>query len=278
MPPYLSDPSSSEPEDSDSPEVFSLLQSKKTAESQNDSLKKARAAEKKSRKEKNRARDQKLKERAETTKKKPRSTSDEDAIDARMEKAMRDADEETDEEMVSDGHTREISDEDGSESSSASEIDEEEQESDEMASEDSEESEAGSDINRISFKSSNERLGQNYLPEHLFTSAFTPERLPASTSKSTSSATKTRKPVNKNGNKTPKDLILGYLLVFLLFPSCTDLNFFFLSIKLASRPRTIQFLKVTFSFKNSSSAQSKQVCESKSKAQRSKIKRLGTET
>ena len=102
-------------DDEDAPEAFSLAQSKRNAATQDDALKKFQAKEKHRQKERNRERDRKLKERALKTKG-TKVLEEWHGVQARMERVMRDAEDDEDE----DGSESE-EDTEGNESEASSE-------------------------------------------------------------------------------------------------------------------------------------------------------------
>lgn len=95
-------------DDEDSPETFSLKQSKLDAISQNDALRKAEAAEKEKRKEKNRQKDRKLKERALLSGKV--KGPEVNNVQDRMKRAMQDADAEGSESGAEDQDDKDMED------------------------------------------------------------------------------------------------------------------------------------------------------------------------
>ncbi|GJE99038.1 hypothetical protein PsYK624_152760 [Phanerochaete sordida] len=211
---------SQSPSDDEAPEAFSFGASKKSAEGEERALQQFHAAEKQKLKEKRRQKDRVLKERkAQSTGKgkgKAREIAfteedeeseaesaapERDDLEARMERAMREAQAEMDEEDGDD-------DEDFEMGGMQSEEDEEDGsgQEEEVESADEEPSPAQS---RTAQK-------KDYLPDHLFASAFsqlpsddTPKSKSKSKKRAASPPTKKRKRVQKSA----KDLVVGSRVV-----------------------------------------------------------------
>ncbi|KZP22122.1 hypothetical protein FIBSPDRAFT_860019 [Athelia psychrophila] len=185
-------------DDEDSPETFSLEQSKLDAISKNGALRKAEAAEKEKRKEKNRQKDRKLKERALLSgKAKGLEVND---VQDRMERAMRDAGAEEDE-SGAEGQ-------DGDEEMEDSENFSDESDDEDMSN--VEEDSSDEDSAEPGFPSSTSG-NPHHLPEHLFTTAFTPttpSKIPASSSRKVALSKKRKR-------QTPgtKDTLVGTRVV-----------------------------------------------------------------
>jgi hypothetical protein len=255
MPPLRPSSSSNSDSDSDAPEAVSLSHSKKSIQNQNANLRKAKALAREKTKQKNRTKDQKLKERAAKNKKAELSSSnsgtikyavedaeeeldDEDDEEARMLRAMRDAEGEEDEEGEGDGELDEDSeDEDFAEFQEGSDfdsvgMDEEdlldagEDDSEEASSdEEMEDNEDGLEDQEMDSSVDSEtppppKTSSNYLPDELFKAAF------SQTSKS--NPTKAKKPAlpkkelkkrKRTSSAAPKDIIVGFVSNVL---SCLD--------------------------------------------------------
>jgi hypothetical protein len=224
MPPYVVNASSSSDEEN-APEAFSLVQSKRNARTQDDALKRFQANEKERQKERNRERDRKLKERAEKTRK--TKSMQEGDMQARIKRAMRDANEEMDEkeegeeeELEDDGDeegSENEEDVEGSQSDMSSEEDEDmESAEDEEQSHDgdsSDESQYGINDSHSISQSSLAKPKQNpqHLPDHLFISAFAAQTYPSSSKqKSPPSVSQKTNNIKKRSHRVQaKDLIIG---------------------------------------------------------------------
>lgn len=223
MAPYRTDNLSSSDDEEEAPEAVSLVQSKRTANVQETTLKEIQAAEKERRKEHNRERDRKLKERADATRKlrKAVDLGDGGELRARMERAMQDAEEEMDgededEDMSGSGDTTSDGD---SESGEDDDDDDAEQdielgetvEGDVMRSEDEDDDQINSSDSDESTLKENLTKNPQHLPDHIFASAFTPDAQHSSSRQPkdlTTSSRKARKRKNTRQNGA-KDLILG---------------------------------------------------------------------
>ncbi|KAF7974164.1 hypothetical protein HWV62_13285 [Athelia sp. TMB] len=210
MAPYISDTRSSD-SGSDSegiPETFSLAQSKVAALSQNDALRQAEVAEKEKRKERNRQRDRKLKERALLTGR--AKVPDVDDVQARMERAMRDADaeEDSDANTSEEGENTGDEDMDGSDDSDEGSGEEDEemlQAEEDTSDDDPEETETTSSASK----------NLHHLPEHLFTTAFTPTA-PSGSVHAPSSRNSTLAKKRKRRTPGTKDALIGSRVVRVL--------------------------------------------------------------
>ncbi|THH28605.1 hypothetical protein EUX98_g5576 [Antrodiella citrinella] len=200
---------SSQSSDDEAPEAVTFNTLKKTVKGEEAAVQKHRAAEKQKRKEKNRIRDAALKERAAKTKgdakKDVQSEEEKDGagpseLELRMARAMKEAaaesgEEDDDEEMEGDEESEQPSDEDDSE----------EEDSDEgMATQEN----------------------PDYLPDHLFESAFSQNPPVASSSKKLLSSSKRKATEEqslkrrKRSRKSNKDIVVGYVLYFHLDELC----------------------------------------------------------
>ena len=210
MVPYISDARSSDSgsDSEDVPETFSLAQSKVAALSQNDALRQAEVAEKEKRKERNRQRDRKLKERALLTGR--AKALDVDDVQARMERAMRDADAEED----SDDDTSEEGENTGDE-----DMDDDDDSSEESGEEDKEmlpaEEDTSDDDPEETEAPSSTSKNLDHLPEHLFTTAFTPTA-PSASVHATSSRKTTLDKKRKRRTPGTKDALIGYVFLPIL--------------------------------------------------------------
>lgn len=210
MPPYSTDVTSSS-DDEDAPEALSLIQSKRNAETHDDALNKFKAAEKAKRKERNRARDRKLKERAEKTRNTKTSATEREDAHGRMERAMRNAEEEMNEDGSESENDYEGSAKETGGGDEVMEMVEDKNdgvmESDDDGSQD-ETSESPSEQSQAKPKRNSQ-----HLPDHIFTSAFTP-RTQLSSSKRQLLASVSRKSDTVKRRKhraRAKDLTAGYV-------------------------------------------------------------------
>jgi hypothetical protein len=193
---------SSSSDEGDAPESFSLVQSKRAIRGQDNIRQKVRAAENQKKKDANRERDRKLKERSAIRKGKSVAGLDDDA-EARMERAMQEAQEEMDESGNDDG----VSDEeftgfgmDKDESASAS---------------DEEESGGDDDGNMPAWDGTSSPADRSVsadmkLPDHLFTSVAAAKSLPIPKSQSRTAADDSshRKKRIKT-QQTANDIVIG---------------------------------------------------------------------
>ncbi|GBE84120.1 hypothetical protein BKA93DRAFT_818245 [Sparassis latifolia] len=236
-------------DDDETPETFSFGLSKKAAKGAQDALQQFAATEKQKRKEKNRERDRVLKERAARAKvksggkgkgkvvvkeKAPRvdqEVSDEDGdeagrddLRARMDRAMREAEEEGSDALTENGE--DMSGEEGSAISDDEEEDSEKDDEDEEMertrvyadgdSKDEGENEAEDGDDEMGAEESDDdapsprknSAHHDYLPDHLFKSAFAAAAHSRSQPKvPTSSATKSQK--RKRVKRSSKEIVLG---------------------------------------------------------------------
>ena len=222
-PHHSSSDSESSSDDEGAPETISLAQSKKEIQKLDAELKKAEIAARKSKKSQNREMDRKLKERADMNRGGKQKGDDDDdevgGLEARMNRAMQEAQEEMDE----DGESGSVGD------SEKDSDDKEEQEDvssleDEQGSEEDEEGEA--EIlppNPLKIKHN-----ANHLPDELFTAAFASK---ASTSKRKAPDDNKEDNPPKQTSKKPKrshtrrDLIVGYAFRFIFESTKTDKRF-----------------------------------------------------
>ncbi|KAI0916519.1 hypothetical protein AcV5_002988 [Taiwanofungus camphoratus] len=233
--------------DDDAPEVFSFGSSRKAAQGEQDSLQQFRLAEKSKQKQKNRERDRVLKERAEQAKAraktkgkakevenrrvtraaeddesegKPQRNGGRDDLEARMERAMREAAEESDSDSGMEGPgsrqgspaddsetgdgdgTREENSEGARDEDVMSEVNEDEDDAEEGLSDNGEEE--SSPPSRFS-------ASHNYLPDHVFESAFSTMSGPSlSSRRSPPTATlKSTPKKRKRVKRSSKDMIIG---------------------------------------------------------------------
>jgi hypothetical protein len=218
MSPYSEDVASSS-DGEGAPETLSLVQSKRNAKTLDNTLNDFKAAEKEKRKERNRTRDRKLKERAAQTRHSESVAEEGDDAHARMERAMRDAEQEKEDEDEDEHGSESEDDFEGSSKETNSE--ESNDEAMEMT-EDGEDGIMGSDNDDASQDEggtkSNQSLARpkknhHHLPDHLFTSAFTPRAQPSlSNSQPLASVSKTNSIARKRKHRTrAKDLIVGYV-------------------------------------------------------------------
>ncbi|RDB27407.1 hypothetical protein Hypma_004361 [Hypsizygus marmoreus] len=199
MAPSHSDSGSSDSEDA--PETLSLAQSKQHVKKQEDVLQQVQAAEKLKRKARNQERDRRLKEQAENSK---RSRGDRDAdLQARMKRAMQEAEAE----MGEDGSEDDDEDEDefrGIDGSSGAEEDKDESEEDESGSED--ESDEDEEM-AVPLRS---KPNPNHLPDYLFEAAFSSQSTRSSLKRKAKDDVPTRKARRRTrSNASPKDVLMG---------------------------------------------------------------------
>ena len=222
-------PSSSSGSDSEAPEAVALVHSKKFSQKQNADIRKAHALVREKTRLKNRQRDQKLKERAANNKKNGpvpyQKTGNEKALledddddqfqfsndaEARMLRAMKDAEDKKREDKVMEGRD----DADSSEGYSSDGIDVDEDYLEVGSGEDEVDQNMDSDPE----SELTTKKPSNYLPDELFKAAFsqmTKTLSPQSKSKhSTHSQREWKK--RKFTSSTPKDVIVGCALVILI--------------------------------------------------------------
>jgi len=229
---------SSEDEGSDAPEAVSLSQSKKHIQKLETTRKNAEIAQRQNKREKNRERDRKLKERAEKNKdeaavkssakgkgKVVESQSGDDELQARMERAMQEAQEESSEDedenqAESSSQSEElegisVNDEDEEDEDSNIEDDHaEEEDDDESESEDEGESEDDS-VHEEPPKSQKTRFNPDHLPDELFAAAFAskPKRKTlAENSEKEAHTTLSRPAKKRKSSKVQKDVVIGYAI------------------------------------------------------------------
>ncbi|PSS31099.1 hypothetical protein PHLCEN_2v2355 [Hermanssonia centrifuga] len=226
---------SSSPSDDETPESFSFSTSKKTAEGEAKALQKHHADEKQKLKDNRRQRDRVLKERKaqavkdreirKETKGKGKAVEGEeqsggprssDELEARMERAMREAQEESDEDGILEGSDEE----ELASGSGLSEEDEEDSDDDDevemQAGSEGESEEEDEDSASLKPPSKKQKLLQNpdYLPEHLFASAFSQNAAAASASSAKSEGKKKRAASalpkkRRRVKQTAKDIVVG---------------------------------------------------------------------
>lgn len=227
-----------ESSDDEAPEAFSFTSSKKSVQSEAQALQQFHAEEKQKLKEKRRQRDRTLKERKAEAKGKGKGKSatavvedeseeDEaegrkaggstDELEARMERAMREAQAESGEDGEGGDFDMEDVDEESEGSESEHESGEEDQDA-QMNSDSENEEEENQAIpakpKRPSAKESQSTQNKDYLPEHLFASAFS--HLPTQTDSQTKHKSKKRAaspPTKKRKRvkKASKDVVVGYV-------------------------------------------------------------------
>jgi len=208
MAPSHADSTSSDEEDA--PESVSLIQSKLHVKQRDDVLKRVHAAEKKKKRMRNQERDRRLKEQAEGSKRRRREDAGDVNLEARMERAMQEAEAE----MGDDGDDDEGADfgeeEDGdfmgidavsaesSEGDNPGEEDEDSEEGDEEMDTDEEEPPAKLKSN------------PNHLPDHLFTAAFSSKSAKPPLKREATDGVPTRKARKRVRSNAPlKDLLIG---------------------------------------------------------------------
>jgi hypothetical protein len=205
MAPHHSSSNSESSDSEDAPETISLAQSKKDIQKRDAELKKAEVATRKSKKSQNREMDRKLKERADMNRggKKEKGPGDEvvAGLEARMYRAMQEAQEE----MGESGSVGD-SEEDG---------DDKEEEEDVSGLEDEE----GSEEEEEEIPPPKKTFNANHLPDELFAAAFASK---ASTSKrkapdeeEDNPSKRTPKMTKRSHTHTRKDLIVGYAFRFI---------------------------------------------------------------
>ncbi|KIM75317.1 hypothetical protein PILCRDRAFT_827417 [Piloderma croceum F 1598] len=221
MSPYSEDVASSS-DGEGAPETLSLVQSKWNAKTLDNALNDFTAAEKERRKERNRTRDRKLKERAAQTRHSERVAEERDDAHARMERAMRDAEQEKEDEDEGEDEYGSESEDNFEGSSKGTNSEESEDEAMEMAEDGedgimvSDNDDASQDVTDEGGTKSNQSLARpkknhHHLPDHLFTSAFTPQAQPSlSNLQPLASVSKTNNIVRKRKHRArAKDLIVG---------------------------------------------------------------------
>lgn len=194
----------------DAPETFSLVQSRRTVETQDDALQEFRAAMRLKQKQRNRERDLKMKKRAET-RRKPSVKVDDDVVQARMARVMQDAEEEEmdDEDRsvrckIGRWEMLKTRGNDRSDSQDSEDVELTGGEGDSTLSNDDDSEYQDESISRSTAVNPDRH---SKLPDHLFTSAFTKEAR-SSTKQRSSADTSVKKKPNRRRVRT-KDLILG---------------------------------------------------------------------
>jgi len=199
--------SSSKSESSDdegAPEIISLVRSKKDIQKLDVELKKAEIAERQSKRRQNREMDRKLKERADMNRGGRKKGDDADELEARMQRAMQEAQEEMDEKVESESGSGSGDSDSDSENSS-----EDEDDVSSLQNEQSSEEEEEAEI--LPPKPKKKTYNPDHLPDELFTAAFASQ---ASTSKRKTTEDEEDKPLKQTSKKpkrshAQKDLIVG---------------------------------------------------------------------
>jgi hypothetical protein len=176
--------------DEDAPESFSLQDSKRTVRRQAANLLQFEASEKEKQRARNRQRDKRLKEQAEIPKRRRKDAQ------ARMERAMLDAAKEEREGEGSSEHEAQDVDEDSSDGGSQDE-DIEGGEDERMRSDD--DSDREDDTKRKT----------DYLPDHLFVSAFSKPTATSRTISQSSTQAKLPRKGSKRRLRSAKDVVVG---------------------------------------------------------------------
>ena len=214
--------SSSSGSDSEAPEAVALVHSKKSAQKQNADIRKAHAFAREKTRLKNRQKDQKLKERAASNKKNGPVPSqktgnvdedddqrqDSNDAEARMLRAMKDAEGKKREDIVMEGRD----DADNSGDYSSINVDED------YLEVDSDEDEADQNMGSDPESEPTTKKPSNYLPDELFKAAF------SQANKTLSPQSKSNHPTHlqrsqkkrKSTSSTPKDVIVGCASVILI--------------------------------------------------------------
>ena len=225
---------SSEDEGSDAPEAVSLSQSKKHIQQLETTRKNAEIAQRQSKREKNRERDRKLKERAEKNKdeaavkisakgkaKVIESQSGDDELQARMERAMQEAQEESSEDDDDDKaeSSSQFDEFDGISVNGEEDVDEDSSiDGDHTEEEDDDESQAEDDseddgVQEEPPKSQKTRFNPDHLPDELFAVAFAskPKRKTlAENIEKDNDATISRPKKKRKSSNIQKDVVIGY--------------------------------------------------------------------
>ena len=196
--------SDSSSDSDDTPETFTLAESKKSAKRKSEEIEKAHAAINRQSKLKNQEKDRVLKEQAKRRKERENAQGDEDgradALEARMERAMKEAQDE--ESLVVDS-------EEERDGFSDDEIEGE-------LSSDMEFGEDGTDEEEEDL----EQKSTKHLPDHLFEAAFASQNVQLEdASNSTTKTSSKPKPSKKKKRKTQsKDIVLGWVSFRILWP------------------------------------------------------------
>ncbi|KAI0084591.1 hypothetical protein BDY19DRAFT_970042 [Irpex rosettiformis] len=234
--------------DDESPEAFSFSASKKAAKGEAQALNEFHVQEKKKLKDRRRVRDRNLKERkvqSQAANPKQRSKGKEKAVDsvdegeheerseleARMERAMREADEESnddddDDSDFKDGENDASFPMEGIEDDDSSGEDNDNSEGDEEMDASSESGDEEKEGETSSSKSSSRSQKLDYLPDHLFASAFAQPKPISSKSKAKgkskqSDSNLSTKKKRKQSKRSAKDLAVGGRTIRTLAPAQT---------------------------------------------------------
>ncbi|EIM84045.1 uncharacterized protein STEHIDRAFT_113252 [Stereum hirsutum FP-91666 SS1] len=270
--------------ESDAPQAVSLSQSKKTARKQDKEVESFRAGEKKKEKERNRQRDLWLKEQASSKtidadetieskegkkdktgkRKKGNEAIEEDEeqkrLEARMARAMEEAGGEDDEEMDIGMDDGEEGDEDSDEDEDEDEDMEELDDDDEREDEDEEDGDEGEDDMEDDDDDASDPRSK-YLPDHIFTAAFSkPLKPPSTTTPSKPPAPKASKASKKRKRvqSLSKDIVLGSRTIRTLPPPSSHTHAdIHTPGTLAPPPRINKFLSRTLSLKGTSANKKK---------------------
>jgi hypothetical protein len=202
MAPHHSSSDSESNDDEDAPEIISLAQSKKDIQKLDAELEKAEIAVRKSRKSQNREMDRKLKERADMNRGGRQKGDEVVELEARMYRAMQEAQDEMDE--GESGDSEKDDDEQGDVSSFEGE----------QGSEEEEEEEEEEEAESLPPNPLKKTYNANHLPDELFTAAFASK---TSTSKRKSPDDDPPKQTSKKPKRshTRTDLIVGYAFRFI---------------------------------------------------------------
>jgi len=220
-------PSASSDSDSEAPEAVALFHSKSISQKQDADIRKAHALVREKTKLKNRQRDQKLKERAASNRKDDpvfyQRTGDEKALledddqrqdlndaEARMLRAMKDAESKKCEDTVMEGRD-DVDDPEGY-SSGGIDVDETYLEAD--SGEDEDDQNMGSDPE----SEPTTKKRSNYLPDELFKAAFSQATKTLSPQSKSNHPTRSQREQKKRkfNSSTPKDVIVGWASVILI--------------------------------------------------------------
>ncbi|KAF8060723.1 hypothetical protein FPV67DRAFT_1564076 [Lyophyllum atratum] len=222
MAPSHADSASSDEEDA--PESVSLAQSKQHVKKQEDVLKQIQAAEKEKKHLRNKERDRRLKEQAEGSKRKRKENAGDADLEARMERAMQEAEAE----MGEDGDSDEEGDFSGEEEEdfmgidagsgeSSEEGDSGDEDEDEDSEDEDEDEEMITDDEQPLAAAS--KPNPNHLPDHLFASAFSTKSPKAASKRKANVDAPIRKARKRvRSNAPPKDVIIGSRAIRTLAP------------------------------------------------------------
>ncbi|CAL1710491.1 unnamed protein product [Somion occarium] len=205
--------------DDEAPEAISFNSEKKAAKGRDAALQQFQSEERLKTKEKNRRKDQALKERA-LSKRKPdvkgKAGPSRDDLEARMERAMRDAAEQSGSDLEDEepeefeGFNADDSEADEFSEASDDSVSDESSE-DELpvhVREDGEEEESPSEEEDVPPRKPSQKL--DYLPDHLFTAAFSqPETSSGAKRKAAASQKDTPTKKRRRLKKTNKDIVIG---------------------------------------------------------------------